>query len=75
MQGRHFGDAAQRSLISLTARVQEKADSVEPKPAGVKRVRCTPSSGAGDRFSRIKRQNQTRTECGGDVLVIDRSAA
>jgi hypothetical protein len=75
MRGRHFGDAAQRSLISLTARVQEKANSVEPKPAGVKRVRCTPLSGAGDRFSRFKRQNRTRTECGGDVLVMDRSAA
>ncbi len=63
------------ALISLTARVQEKANSVEPKPAGVKRIRRMPSSGAGDRFSHFKRQNRTRTECGGDVLVMDRSAA
>ena len=75
MRGRHFGDAAQRSLISLTAHVQEKANSVEPKPADVKRVRRTPSSGAGDRFSCFKCQNWTRTECRGDVLVMDRSAA
>ncbi len=75
MRGRRFGDAAQRGLISLTARVQEKANSVEPTPAGVKRVHRTPLTGAGDRFSRFKRQNWTRTECGGDVLVMDRSAA
>jgi hypothetical protein len=37
-----------------------------------KRVHLTPLSGAGDRFSRFKRQNRTRIEVGGGVLVMQR---